>query len=93
MPDWSLARLFLNPEAGRNATIPPELGERLDRFVRTHIGREDWLESAFELIDRTWLEAATACEPATIAVADRYGLEWTLNLAIWLDVYQPHLVL
>jgi asparagine synthase (glutamine-hydrolysing) len=48
---------------------------------------------AFELVDRTWLEAATACEPATIAVADRYGLEWTLNLAIWLDVYQPQLVL
>jgi asparagine synthase (glutamine-hydrolysing) len=46
----------------------------------------------FELVDRTWLAAAAGYDPAAIAVADRQGLEWTLNLATWLDVYQPRLV-
>jgi hypothetical protein len=30
---------------------------------------------------------------STITLADRQGLEWTLNLATWLDVYQPRHVL
>jgi asparagine synthase (glutamine-hydrolysing) len=48
---------------------------------------------AFELIDRTWLDAATRCDPRAIPVDDRQGLEWTLNLATWLDVYQPRVIL
>jgi asparagine synthase (glutamine-hydrolysing) len=48
---------------------------------------------ALELVDRTWLAAATGCDPTTIAVADRHGLEWTLNLATWLDVHRPRLML
>jgi asparagine synthase (glutamine-hydrolysing) len=47
----------------------------------------------FELVERTWLDTATGGDPAAIAVSDRQGLEWTLNLATWLDVYQPRLVL
>jgi asparagine synthase (glutamine-hydrolysing) len=46
----------------------------------------------FELVDRTWLVSAAGCDPAAISVADRQGLEWTLNLATWLDIYQPQLV-
>jgi asparagine synthase (glutamine-hydrolysing) len=47
----------------------------------------------FELIDRSWLGAATGRDPAAIGHADRQGLEWTLNLATWLDIYQPQLTL
>jgi asparagine synthase (glutamine-hydrolysing) len=47
----------------------------------------------FELIDTTWLEAATGRDPAALAAHDRQGLEWTLNLAIWLDVYRPRIML
>ena len=47
----------------------------------------------FEVIDRAWLDAAARSDPRAIAPADRQGLEWTLNLATWLDVYQPRLVL
>jgi asparagine synthase (glutamine-hydrolysing) len=50
-------------------------------------------QRVFELVDRTWLAAATGYDPAAIPLADRQGLEWTLNLATWLDVYQPQLVL
>jgi asparagine synthase (glutamine-hydrolysing) len=47
----------------------------------------------FELIDRSWLGAATGRDPADIGRSDRQGLEWTLNLATWLDIYQPQLTL
>ena len=47
----------------------------------------------FDLIDRGWLGAATGRDPADIGRADRQGLEWTLNLATWLDIYQPELTL
>jgi asparagine synthase (glutamine-hydrolysing) len=49
--------------------------------------------AAFELVDRAWLEAATGRDPVAIPLADRQGLEWTLNLATWIDVYQPRLAL
>ena len=48
---------------------------------------------AFDLVDRSWLEAAAGRDPRAITSADRQGLEWTLNLATWLDVYRPRLVL
>jgi asparagine synthase (glutamine-hydrolysing) len=47
----------------------------------------------FELVDRSWLERATGRDPAAIAPAERQGLEWTLNLATWLDVYEPRIAL
>jgi asparagine synthase (glutamine-hydrolysing) len=45
----------------------------------------------FELVDRAWLDAVTMADPADVVVAERQGLEWTLNLATWLDVYKPRL--
>jgi asparagine synthase (glutamine-hydrolysing) len=48
---------------------------------------------AFDLIGRTWLDAATRLDPKAVAPADRQGLEWTLNLATWLDVYRPRLTI
>ncbi|MDQ1499928.1 MAG: hypothetical protein QOI86_3268 [Actinomycetota bacterium] len=49
---------------------------------------------AFDLIDRNWLDAAGRRDPRAVAAgADRQGLEWTLNLATWLEVYRPRLVL
>jgi asparagine synthase (glutamine-hydrolysing) len=48
---------------------------------------------AFELVDRSWLYDATRTDPRAIAVTDRQGLEWTLNVATWLEIYRPRLVL
>jgi asparagine synthase (glutamine-hydrolysing) len=49
---------------------------------------------AFDLIDRNWLDAAGRRDPRAVAAGtDRQGLEWTLNLATWLEVYRPRLVL
>jgi asparagine synthase (glutamine-hydrolysing) len=47
----------------------------------------------FELVDRDRLESVTGHEPAGIVPEDRQALEWALNLAIWLEVYRPRLVL
>jgi asparagine synthase (glutamine-hydrolysing) len=54
---------------------------------------DDRSHGGFAFVDRAWLEAATRVEPAGIAHVDRQGLEWTLNLATWLDVYRPELTL
>jgi asparagine synthase (glutamine-hydrolysing) len=45
-----------------------------------------------DLIDRVWLERATR-PAAVVSTADRQGLEWTLNLQVWLDLYSPRLSL
>ena len=47
----------------------------------------------FEVIDRGWLESATQHDPAGVDGLDRQGLEWTLNLAVWLDAYRPQLII
>ncbi len=45
----------------------------------------------FELVSRDWLSGAVTADPATIPTAARNGLERTLDLALWLEVYQPEL--
>jgi asparagine synthase (glutamine-hydrolysing) len=45
----------------------------------------------FELVSRDWLAGAVTADPATIPTAVRNGLERTLDLALWLEVYQPEL--
>jgi asparagine synthase (glutamine-hydrolysing) len=53
---------------------------------------EQSVDGVLDIVDRTWLDRAT--RPATeVSAADRYGLEWTLNLAAWLDLYRPRLVI
>jgi asparagine synthase (glutamine-hydrolysing) len=42
-----------------------------------------------DLVDRGWLEDAARQDPAAMGHARRQGLEWTLNLATWLDLYRP----
>ncbi|MBI4387093.1 MAG: hypothetical protein HY551_06900 [Elusimicrobia bacterium] len=53
MPEWSLAHLFLSPEAAR-APIAAQARARLDQLVRDNISRPDWLRRAFELVDRVY---------------------------------------
>ncbi|MEA2293234.1 MAG: hypothetical protein QOE86_873 [Solirubrobacteraceae bacterium] len=49
-------------------------------------------DGVFELVDRTWLERA-ARPAATIGLLERQGLEWTLNLAAWMDIRHPRLAI
>jgi asparagine synthase (glutamine-hydrolysing) len=47
----------------------------------------------FSLVDRGRLEASTRRDAATISDLDRHGLEWALNLATWVDLYRPTVLL
>ena len=47
----------------------------------------------FELVDRDWLKGATDRGMSTMDRLTRLGLERTLDLAVWLDVYHPDLKL
>jgi asparagine synthase (glutamine-hydrolysing) len=43
----------------------------------------------FEIVDRDWLARAVAMDTPQITHASRHGLERTLDLALWLDMYSP----
>ena len=45
----------------------------------------------FELVDPIWLHAAVRQDPTAISREDRQGLESTVNLATWLEIYRPRL--
>jgi asparagine synthase (glutamine-hydrolysing) len=43
----------------------------------------------FEIVDRDWLARAVAMDTPQITHASRHGLERTLDLSLWLDMYSP----
>lgn len=47
----------------------------------------------FELISHDWLTTAVQADPVSIPMPVRNGLERALDLAMWLDIYQPDLQL
>jgi asparagine synthase (glutamine-hydrolysing) len=51
-------------------------------------GHEVW-----SLVDGSWLARAALDEPAGLDSAHRHGIERTLDLATWLDMYRPRLTL
>jgi asparagine synthase (glutamine-hydrolysing) len=53
----------------------------------------DSQHAVFDVINRDWLVRAVAAENPAVTQAERHGLERTLDLAIWLDIYSPRLEL
>ncbi|MEU7256950.1 asparagine synthase (glutamine-hydrolyzing) [Streptomyces rimosus] len=47
----------------------------------------------FDIVDRAWLKRAVEHDAPQITQASRKGLEKTLDLALWLDMYRPRLTL
>ena len=45
----------------------------------------------FELVSRDWLAGTVRADPAALTSPVRNGLERALDLAMWLDLYQPDL--
>ena len=45
--------------------------------------------TVFEIVDRDWLAGAVAVDTPQITRASRHGLERTLDIALWLDMYAP----
>lgn len=47
----------------------------------------------FELVSRRWLQSAVDDDSARISPGHRHGLEHSLDLALWMDMYAPALTL
>ena len=47
----------------------------------------------FDIVSRDWLERAVRVDTPQFTQASRHGLERTLDLALWLDMYKPTLKL
>jgi asparagine synthase (glutamine-hydrolysing) len=45
----------------------------------------------FAIVDSRWLRDAVEREPSSVPPQVRNGLEWVLNLSVWLELYRPHL--
>ncbi|WP_369212131.1 asparagine synthase (glutamine-hydrolyzing) [Streptomyces flavofungini] len=79
------------PKSAYPSTQDPYYGEELQRQAKDLLS--DRGHALFDLMDRRWLEGATGCDPATMDRLTRLGLERTLDLATWLEVYRPTLEL
>jgi asparagine synthase (glutamine-hydrolysing) len=44
----------------------------------------------FEIVDRGWLSRAVADAARGVTQGERSGLERTLDLAVWLNMYEPN---
>ncbi|WP_045866388.1 asparagine synthase (glutamine-hydrolyzing) [Streptomyces sp. WMMB 714] len=53
----------------------------------------DGSHAVFGLVSREWLKEAVEADCARIAPAHRHGLEHTLDLALWIDMYTPAITL
>jgi asparagine synthase (glutamine-hydrolysing) len=47
----------------------------------------------FSLVNHTWTSEAVRQNPAAISQTARHGLELTLDIAAWLDIYRPQIAM
>ncbi|HWE09259.1 MAG TPA: asparagine synthase (glutamine-hydrolyzing) [Solirubrobacteraceae bacterium] len=73
------------------STQDPQYVGAIQRQAKALLGQRD--HSVFSLIDRHWLSEVTRQEPAAVSAGGRHGLERTLDLATWLEIYRPQIVL
>lgn len=72
------------------STQDPHYTAALQRQCRDLL--EHSADGVLDLVDRAWLDRATQ-PAATVTAGDRFGLEWTLNFALWLELYRPRITL
>jgi asparagine synthase (glutamine-hydrolysing) len=63
----------------------------LQRDAREYLATPD--HPVFDVAGREWLAVQVALDAAQVGPGGRRGLERTLDLAMWLDVYRPSLKL
>jgi len=73
------------------STQDPKYAVALQEHARDLLARPD--HRVFELVDRDRLRKAAEHEAPQITSASLLGLERTLDLATWLDMYEPEIVL
>ncbi|MEU3755584.1 asparagine synthase (glutamine-hydrolyzing) [Streptomyces olivoreticuli] len=73
------------------STQDPEYAVALQRQAEDLLSRPS--HAVFEIVDRDWLRRAADHDSPQITQASRHGLERTLDLALWLDMYSPTIML
>jgi asparagine synthase (glutamine-hydrolysing) len=73
------------------STQDPKYAVKLRDNAREYLADPD--HPVFEIVDRDWLAGAVEAGPPQITQTSRRGLERTLDLALWLDMYKPALKL
>jgi asparagine synthase (glutamine-hydrolysing) len=73
------------------STQDPRYVGAIQEQAKDLAGRRD--HAVFSLVNRDWLGEAVRQDPAAISRTARHGLERTLDLAVWLDIYRPQIAL
>ncbi|MFF4530125.1 asparagine synthase (glutamine-hydrolyzing) [Streptomyces sp. NPDC001407] len=73
------------------STQDPQYAVALQRQAKDLLSRPS--HAVFGIIDRAWLRQAAHDDAPQITQASRHGLERTLDLALWLDMYSPTIML
>jgi asparagine synthase (glutamine-hydrolysing) len=73
------------------STQDPHYVGAIQQQAKDLLGSAD--EVLFTLVDRAALEQMTRLDPATLPPLARNGIERALDLATWLDVYRPEVVI
>jgi asparagine synthase (glutamine-hydrolysing) len=72
------------------STADPRYGAQIQRQAKDLLVSNN--DGLFDLIERSKLEELTSLDPETLAVDARHQLEQALDLATWLDLYKPEVV-
>jgi asparagine synthase (glutamine-hydrolysing) len=70
------------------STQDPLYASALQQQAKELLATDD---PVFELVNRRWLDNAAQQDPTTMPPDVRHGIERTLNLNTWLDIYHPQL--
>ncbi|WEB38538.1 asparagine synthase (glutamine-hydrolyzing) [Streptomyces yunnanensis] len=73
------------------STQDPQYAVALQQHAKDLLARPS--HQVFDLVDRDWLRRAAQHEAPQITQASRRGLERTLDLALWLEMYSPTITL
>ncbi|MEU6476824.1 asparagine synthase (glutamine-hydrolyzing) [Streptomyces sp. NPDC047017] len=73
------------------STQDPKYALALQEHAKDLLARPD--HPVFQLVDRERLRQAAHRDTPVIAQAARRGLEKSLDLAVWMDLYQPEIVI
>ncbi|MFK0295042.1 asparagine synthase (glutamine-hydrolyzing) [Streptomyces sp. NPDC090442] len=73
------------------STQDPQYAVALQQHAKDLLARPS--HQIFDIVDRGWLQRAADHEAPQITQASRRGLERTLDLALWLEMYSPTITL
>jgi len=71
------------------STQDPHYASALQQQAKELLSKPE--DPVFELVNHRWVDNATQQDPATMPPDVRHGIERTLNLSTWLDIYRPQL--